>query len=137
MFSLTDLEEVLAAVSHGNRRWSYAMAHDYARMNRNYVTITYSNPIYGSLPNAISYHFPVVRSSTRHSPDTMYVCMHPELAELGQCGLYFEGGRVLGDVLYDWDVFWSPIHKLLASSKGGAPDEDAAVAPQDYPWPQK
>lgn len=37
MFSLTDLEEVLAAVSHENRRWSYAMAHDYARMNRTYV----------------------------------------------------------------------------------------------------
>jgi hypothetical protein len=30
------------------------MAHDYARMNRNYVTITYSNPIYGSLPTPLA-----------------------------------------------------------------------------------
>jgi hypothetical protein len=78
-----------------------------------------------------------VSCSTKHCPDTTYVCLHPELAELGQCGLYFEGGRVLGDVLYDWDVFSSPIKKLLVGLKADAPEEGGALEPQDYPWPQE
>jgi hypothetical protein len=87
-----------------------------------FLAITYSNPIYGSLPNAISYRFPVFRSSPRNSPDCMHVCLYAQLAECVQHGLYFEEDRVLRDMLWDWDVFWSPMESLLPGLQ--QPDAD-------------
>jgi len=36
-----------------SNRWNFALAHDHDRMEDTFVAVTYSNPIYGALPNAI------------------------------------------------------------------------------------
>jgi hypothetical protein len=103
-----------------------------------FLAITYSNPIYGSLPNAISYRFPVFRSSPRNSPDCMHVCLYAQLAECVQHGLYFEEDRVLRDMLWDWDVFWSPMESLLAGLHSPMPMTDEnGPAPQESPRQQE
>jgi hypothetical protein len=111
LISLRELDQLLSAISHGDHLWSYLLNPGSARSGRMKLTITYSNPVYGSLPNAISFHFPVFYSHcVLFGPDeNTFICLHPELAKAGERGLYFEDGEVKTDCLYDWDVFWSPI----------------------------
>lgn len=111
VLSLRDLEQHFSAISHGDHHWSYLLTPRSVHTGRAKVTVTYSNPVYGSLPNAISFHFPVLYSHcVLFEPDeNTFICLHPELAKAGDHGLYFEDGEVETDCLYDWEVFWSPI----------------------------
>lgn len=82
------------------------------------VTVAYSNPIYGNLPNAISFHFPIVSSyRLLNRQESTFVCLHPDLAESGDQGRYFEDGDVKRDCLYDCDVFWTPIASTLRRAR--------------------
>jgi hypothetical protein len=100
-------------------------------MEDSFITLTYTNPIYGSRPDAVSYDFPVFCSSTRNTLESTYVCLHPELAKGVRGGLYFQEDKVLWDLVHDWVVFWSPMEALLAGLEGRAAAEDGAAAPRD------
>jgi hypothetical protein len=64
-------------------------------MEDSFITLTYTNPIYGSLPDAVSYQFPAFCSSTRNIGRSTYVCLHPELPKEVRRGLYFQEDKVL------------------------------------------
>jgi hypothetical protein len=59
-------------------------------MEDSFITLTYTNPIYGSLPVAVSYQFPVFCSSTRNPRESTYVCWNPEMAKRACRGLYLQ-----------------------------------------------
>jgi hypothetical protein len=103
---------VLTAINHGEHRWHFELDDDTEDLS---LTITYSNPLYGGLPNEVSFRFPVRQVSLPlfSGEETTYVCLHPDLAVTVQGGLYFEEGEVKGDGLYDWEVFWYPIRDEL------------------------
>jgi hypothetical protein len=115
ILSLTELHEFLAEISDSNRRWRFALTQGLADVDRTLVTISYTDPPDSDLPNAVSFHFPLLRRYNAHwdKPEMTYVCLHPGAAILGQAGLYMEDGEVKGDFLYDWEIFWEPIERAL------------------------
>lgn len=118
VLSLSDLDRLVSEISHGDHRWSYSLHTDSSDTEETEVTVAYSNPIYGNLPNAISFHFPIVSSyRLLNRQESTFVCLHPDLAESGDQGRYFEDGDVKRDCLYDCDVFWTPIASTLRRAR--------------------
>jgi hypothetical protein len=82
-------------------------------MEDSFITLTYTNPIYGSLPDAVSYQFPVFFSLTRNTGDSTYVCLRPELPKEVRRGLYFQRTKSYGtwcttgsSTARPWRHFW-------------------------------
>jgi hypothetical protein len=116
ILSLTELHVLLAEISDTNRRWRFALTQGLADVDRTLVTITYTEPPDSDVPNAVSYHFPLLRRYNAHwdKPEMTCVCLHPGAAITGQGGLYIDEGAVKSDFLYDWEIFWKPIENALA-----------------------
>jgi len=113
---LADLQALLSDIAHGNHHWRYSLFQEMSHCEPNAVTITYSNPVYGSLPNELSFHFPLLSDQNGSgSLEDTYACLHPQLAIADREGLYFEGDEVKGDLWCDWEVFWLPIRAAILS----------------------
>jgi hypothetical protein len=130
ILSLTELVSLLSGISAGDRQWRYALTQRFVESDRTVVTIRFSNALYASLPNDLSFHFPLLRryAAPWDDPDATFVCLHPESARVGQHGLYFEENEVKGDCLYDWEEFWPPIQAAL-TAREPSPSLPAAEPP--------
>lgn len=115
LLDLRQLRRLLSLISRGDRIWTCPRT---VPEDANRIAIRYSNPIYGeTLPNQIVYQFPLFRDKTSGFPaeERTYVCLSLDVAEVIQCGLYFEDGQVKEDCFEDLSVFFNPIRFELLS----------------------
>jgi hypothetical protein len=126
ILSLTELRDLLAGINQGADSWSLESNPPVGDDDRTRVTILYSNPIYPGLPNTLAFQFPLMRlySTTWDSPDSTYVCIHPEAADATQEGLYFSEDQLLNDCVYDMTIFWGKLSEALRTHVDVTIDRD-------------
>ncbi len=120
ILTIVDLRRVLADVSYGSRRWwiddPITLVRD-AEKSTFWLTIFHSRPSEGQMTDEISFQVPVLLAClTPRNMDSGLVSLHPEMIRPLMEGLYLENGRVLGDCLEDWHLFWEPLKQALLTS---------------------
>jgi|SRR6185437_10414081 len=115
ILSLADLQTKLRTISNGAHQWTAELARCkpvQEGWTTFYAEIWYSNPSPRDMPNDLCYRFPAFRDRFWGDGES-FVCLHPGLAVPVQQGLYFEGERLLGDCIQDFESFWPPIREAL------------------------
>jgi hypothetical protein len=110
----------MAGISHGSRRW---WIDDPVTLMRDpdkptfWLTVFHACPTIGQMTDEISFQVPVLLASVvRWNEESALVCLHPETIRPLMEGLYLENGRVLGDFLEDWCLFWNPLKSALVGA---------------------
>jgi hypothetical protein len=120
ILSIADLRNLLTEISYGSRRWwtdnDVTLLRDPEEPTF-CLTLFHSCPTEGQITDEISFQVPVLLASLApRNIESALVCLHPEMIRPLVEGLYLENGRVLGDCLQDWYLFWDPLKVALAGA---------------------
>jgi hypothetical protein len=118
IISIADLRRVLAGISQGSRRWwienNITLLCD-PDETAFLLTVFHSNPAPDQMTDEITFQVPVLLSGViRWKEEYALACLHPDTIRPLMEGLYLENGRVVGDIMEDWHMFWDPLKAALA-----------------------
>ena len=106
--SIQTLRALLLTISTATRQWTVV------RSLQSGVIVTYSNPVYPDMPNALMYEFPCMQRNPLTCDESwVLILLHPVAANQRAFGLYFDEDGIKQDRLADWENFWAPLHEVL------------------------
>ena len=121
ILSLAELRNVLRSMDPAGTLWTLVPPPAHSPVTKAgtpkalLVRIRLRQPEFINPSNDLVFMFPIVLrpQGGPAREEEVYVCLHPETANLEQAGLYFEGEELKQDPLRDWDTFWPPLKEAL------------------------
>jgi hypothetical protein len=141
-----DFFEFIRAINtlnQGPHQWAYHIspALDIPNAGRRfprYLLIAYSNPDSSGIPNHLCFCVPLFfRRRSDPGKPSIIACFEVSALTALSSGLYWENGRLVGDFLGDFDLFYEPLAKLFWNRNSRSTSDSSTSSPLGEPQTDK